>query len=348
MNNYVMNERLRFSWGHIIAFVALIIVSYVSFVGFTYLSDGNFIFGACGMVVTDLMFLFVFIGAQQLKASSFKMKKKIVWERTLILVSPLIFCAGMVAMSHFWTVRSLNDEVVEQFNSALDNGQKIFTDYEAYANGRIENYSRNLDKIIAARQSNPQMYARAGFQQSLESVQKDNMVEVLKLQLLSSNYDSLKTLADEWIDKAHNGASTLNVFLLGNTRDIHDALINWEDVLKGYTTKRLSNEQLLGPVEPFESNAGRASARELEGLGTTFTQQKIPTASAIIFGVIIYLMMIFPYFIQERHSKSVYSLMGGKGKKKKGQQHPETFEDMGDDDDGPKTTYKQDEDFPTF
>ena len=44
-----MNERLQFSWGHIIAFVALIAVSYISFMGITYLTAGNFLAALAGM-----------------------------------------------------------------------------------------------------------------------------------------------------------------------------------------------------------------------------------------------------------------------------------------------------------
>ena len=59
-----MNERLKFSWGHIIAFVALIIVSYISFMGFTYLTNGNFMTALIGMAVTDLVYILFIIGAQ--------------------------------------------------------------------------------------------------------------------------------------------------------------------------------------------------------------------------------------------------------------------------------------------
>lgn len=353
-----MNERLRFSWGHIIAFIALIIVSYVSFVGFTYLSNGNFIFGACGMAVTDIMFLFVFIGAQQLKSSEKGFAKKIKWERALIFGSPLIFAAGMVAMSHFWTVKSRNDAVVDQFNNALTHGQGIFDEYKAYANNRIETYSKNLDKIISMKNSNPILFRQAGFQAGLENMQKENMVEVLKLQLLNGNYDSLQLLANKWIEKAHNGASTLNVFLLGNTREIRDALINWENQLKGFTEKRLSNEQLLGEVAAFETTSGSTAAREIDSLESSFTRQAIPTWSAIVFGIIIYLMMIFPYFIQERHSKSVYRLMGKEGRQNHNEseagRYVESFDDEISVSGKPGKTEKsvtaptRENDFPSF
>lgn len=349
MNDFVMNERLKFSWGHIIAFIALIAVSYTSFVGFTYLTNGSFVSGAIGMALTDIVFIFIFIGAQQLKSSGVKMKKKIVWERILIFGSPLIFVVGMVSMSHFWTVRSQNDEVVETFNTALNSGKSIFDDYEKYANTRIDNYQNNLTRIIAGRESNPDLYRRAGFTPGIENVQKDNMVEVLKLQLLSSNYDSLKNLALTWIEDANQGASTYNVFLLGNTREISEALTNWENQLKGLTTKKLSNEQLNGPVADFDTNAGSAAGRQIESIGHKFTSQKIPTAGAVIFGVAIYLMMIFPYFIQDRHSKSVYHLVGkGNRGSKKDKVNASASEDFDNFDSKTEHKYTEDNEFPSF
>lgn len=342
-----MNERLRFSWGHIIAFVALIMVSYTSFVGFTYLTNGSFVSGAIGMAATDLVFIFIFIGAQQLKASGVKMRKKIVWERILVFCSPLVFIVGMIAMSHFWTVQSQNDEVVVDFNNSLNSGKQIFNDYENYANARIDTYDKSLQKIIAERQSNPTNYSRAGFTPGIESIQKDNMVEVLRLQLLSTNYDSLRNLATTWMDKANNGASTFNVFLLGNTREIGEALVNWENQLREFTTKRLSNEQILAPVKEFDSNAGSAAARQITDLGLRFTRQRIPTVAAVIFGIVIYLMMIFPYLIQDRHSKSVYGLGFGAARSRKNKNDGDDSE-FGDFEGTIEKKYQEDNEFPSF
>lgn len=307
-----INERLRFSWGHIFAFLAIIVVGYTSFVGFTYLSQGNFIFGAIGMGVTVLVYIFVFITAQQLKASDVKMKKKILWERILVFGSPLVFAAGMVAMSHFWTVQSQNDEVVANFTSAINHGKGIFSDYEAYADERLAKYENSLNKIIAEKDTRPEIYHKAGFTPGVEEMQMDNMLEVLRLQLYNSNYDSLKNLAISWIENANSGASAYNVFLLGNTREISQAFTNWQHDLKGFTTKKLSNEEILYNVSDFESHSGSDAAKEITALGESFTNQKIPTLNAIIFAIIVYFMMIFPYLIQDRHSKSTLSLFGKK------------------------------------
>lgn len=324
-----MNKRLRFSWGHILAFIALIAASYTSFVGFTYLSNGSFLSGAFGMVMTDLVFIFVFIGAQQLKASGENMKNKIVWERILVFGSPLIFVAGMISISHFWTVQSRNDEVVKTFNGALTNGKSIFEDYESYANARIEKYNSTLSTIVAGKKSNPTMFKQAGFTDGKEAMQKENMVEVLRLQLLPANYDSLKNLAIVWIDKANKGANTANVFLLGNTREIREAFLNWEKVLNDMASKKLSNEALLGTVPDFTSQAGTQAAAQLDGMSESFTKQKIPTIWAIVFGIILYALLIFPYLIQPRHSKSVYSLGSTGGQNfKSHKKHPQHSQPM--------------------
>lgn len=360
-----MNERLKFSWGHIIAFVALIIVSYISFMGFTYLTNGNFMTALIGMAVTDLVYILFFIGAQQMKASGVKMKRKIMFERFFIFGSPIIFILGMISMSHFWTVRSHNDEIVKTFTGSINNSKQLFADYDGYAQQRIETYERNLNHIIANKGTDPAMFKKAGFEEGRAGIQKENMILTLKLQLLSQNYDTLKNEAIKWIDNASQGASTWNVFLLGNTREIKDALNDWENQLKSFSAKEMTNEALCGEVVHFESNGAKNAIEGIEGLTASYTKQGIPTISAIIYGVIIYLMLIFPYLIQERHTKNVYRLIGtensrkrGKGKAKKERPVDEEtdFEEETDDNYEQGSNHKvnndlnleEDNDFPTF
>ena len=311
-----MNEKLQFSWGHIIAFLALIAVSYISFVGFTYLTNGNFTFALVGMGITDIVFILFFIGAQQMKASGVKMKRKIIWERIFIFGSPIVFIAGMISMSHFWTVKSQNDEIVETFKNSINSSRQLFTDYEEYSNQRIETYQNNLTQIIVNKGSNPQSFKKAGFEDSKASIQRDNMVETLRLQLLSQNYDSLKTVANKWIDDAAQGASTWNVFLLGNTREIKEALGNWENQLKSFSAKEMSNESITGTVDHFQSNGAKNAIAGIDSLTSSFTTKKTPKPAAFFFGIVIYFMLLFPYFLQERHTKNIYRLTGAENKTK--------------------------------
>ena len=322
-----MNKTLKFSWGHIIAFLALIAVSYISFVGFTYLKNGNFTIALIEMGITDLFYIFVFIGAQQLKASGVKMKRKIIWERILLFVSPLIFIVGMISMSHFWTVRSRDQLIVEQFSNSIESAKQLFDDYEDYSNKRIEKYESTLNNIIGSQYSKPDLFKNAGFQRGKTDVQKANMVETLRLQLLSTNYYNLKNKAIKWIDEANQGASTWNVFLLGNTREIKSSIAEWENQLKSFSAKEMTNESLTAQYftkdqyqrgdifdeeEKFISIGAKKAIDGIDGLTSAFTKPELPNVYAIVFGIILYFMLLFPYLIQERHSKSSYKTIGKK------------------------------------
>lgn len=305
-----MHDKLKFSWGHIIAFIALIVASYISFVGYTYLTDGNFTTALIAMAITDLVFIIFFVGAQQMKASGEHIQRKIFWERVLFFGAPAVFIAAMIGMSHFWTVHSQEEEVVKNFTSSINNSKQLFADYEDYAHNRIAVYGESLDHIIANRESDPKTYTQAGFTRDMEKVQRDNMVEVLTWQLFSPNFDKLMEEATQWIDDANQGASTWNVFLIGNTREIKESLAQWEAQLKEFAAPRMSNEEVLGPVDDFNSEGARKAIAGIESMSTTFTTQHFPTWQAFIFAIFLYLMLIFPYLIQERHPKSWYRLIG--------------------------------------
>lgn len=349
-----MNEKLQFSWGHIIAFLALIAVSYISFVGFTYLTNGNFTFALIVMGITDIVFIIFFIGAQQMKASGVKMKRKIIWERIFIFGSPVVFIAGMISMSHFWTIRSQNNEIVATFTTSINDAQQLFSDYEAYSNTRIENYEKGLNRIIANKESDKRTFIEAGFEDNKASIQRENMIETLRLQLLSQNYDSLQNVAEKWMNEAGRGASTWNVFLLGNTREIRNALANWETQLKSFSTKEMSNESLTGKISHFQSDGAEKAIAGIDSLTASFTRQGFPTIGAIIFGIVIYLMLILPYIIQDRHTKNIYRLIGTENtnSKKKTQRQskvnqpePNTSDDS---EDANYLTIEEDNDYPSF
>ena len=93
-----INEVLKFSWGHIIAFVALIFISYVTFMGIAYLADGNFVYAGVGVVAIDVLMLLFFIVPQLLKGTERKFSKCIVWERILIILSPFAFVFLMLPL----------------------------------------------------------------------------------------------------------------------------------------------------------------------------------------------------------------------------------------------------------
>ena len=306
-----MNEQLRFSWGHIIAFLALIFVSYVTFMGVTYLTSGDFVTAGIAMVGIDVLLFLTFIGGQMAKSTTRKFHRWIWMERICILGSPVFFCLAMIPYFHFWTVHAQNEVIVKDFTSAISASKQIFTDYEHYSTQRITNYADMLEKVIRKHQAN-EMKA-CGLLEGWESYQKTSMIQTLQLQLLSQNYDSLKVEALSWIDQSSQGASTWNAFLIGNTKEIKLAIHDWHNQLATYAKHRLSNEEFhnYNQVDDFAASSGSLAAMDkgLDSLSDKFSTMRKPNFMAIGTALLIYLMLLSPYLLQARHTKSLYRLL---------------------------------------
>ena len=91
-----MNRKLRFSWGHIVAFLALIFIAYVVFMGATYYTVGNYCAGLFTMGCCVLLIVLTVLGAQVLKGVDKKFHRSIIWERILVACSPFIIIIVVV------------------------------------------------------------------------------------------------------------------------------------------------------------------------------------------------------------------------------------------------------------
>ncbi len=295
-----MNEQLKFSWGHIIAFVAIILISYVTFVGDTYLTDGDFSHATMVMVGVDLLLLLWCLTAQYAKATTRHFARWIRVERFFVFTAPLVFIfLTMTTYSHFWTVHSKDEAIVKEFTEAINASRQMFTDYDVYAEARMDDYQDELQKAFP----NPdQLHIREAH------------AKVLELQLCSQNYDSLRTVALEWIDKANQGASTWNVFLLANKEEIKDAVRSWNQQLTQFSTAQLEYEATDSEFKTFmESSVSLSKVEQgLEALSAKYTTTDFPNIPAILSAMLLFVSLCLPYLLQERHTKSMYSLLGKK------------------------------------
>lgn len=307
-------ENLKFSWGHIIAFLALIILSYITFVGVTYKTDGDFTKAAIAMVAIDIVLFVFFLGAQMMKATTRKFAKRIWVERVFVFGSPVVFLLCLMPYFHFGTVQSQDEEIVKHFTDAISASKQMFADYDNYSMDRISNYDHMLDQVITNKSIHPKEFVSCGFSNGKEEVQRENMVKALRLQLTSENYDSLKSVATKWIESSSNGATTWNVFLLGNTKEIKTAIHYWNVQLREFAAHKMNNEEFNGYniVKPFEevNRSLNSVDRGLDGLTTMFTKSSFPPFGSILGVVVFYFALLFPYFLQDRHPKSQFRLLG--------------------------------------
>lgn len=290
-----INEKLKFSWGHIIAFVSIIFLLYISFLSITYLTKGNFIWASVGVVLIGIIVAGLFFGIQVLKAKEEKFKKWIVVERILVVLTPFVLLACMILMNHFWTVCEQRHVIEKKFSRALVQSKKLFESYESYADNRIEKYSLSLKR------------------KNISSVLRENKIEALTIQLKSKNYYDLKESAIQWIDGAGE-ASVWNVFMLANIETITNAVKDWNIQLSKMSRKKMTDES--NNVRSFDSELEEITKVEtsLSKLSSVYSEFEIKKFQwySLLIAFILYVMLLFPYLIQSRNTKSYYGLFRNK------------------------------------
>lgn len=302
-SNFIFNEKLKFSWGHIIAGIALIAIAYCTFVGTVYLTKGHFILSGIITFVVVLLLGLIFLIPQQLKATDYHFDKRIKWERGFIFASPVLFVLLMIPFSHAWTVHSRQDKILKAFEQALTNTTEMFNQYEQYSTLRMDNYSKTLERVY-----------------SDTTTTYVNKREILRLILLSSNYDTLKNSSKAWMDKSvDKKVTTWNVFLLGNITEIREAIHTWHSNLQGFSQKKLKEEQ---NAEIFDSSNSYIQNidKQLDVLETYYVDIKGFSLITLLWLLLGYVMLLAPYLLQERHTKTIgtkWTLFGSDNNKKR-------------------------------
>lgn len=310
-NMHSWNATLKFSWGHIIAFVALIFISYVVFMGDFYSNGGSFGRSIMKVCLIDILLLGTFIGAQVYKGTEERFARSLVVERVLMALAPIAFVWAMFPYNHFWAVHAQRELIEQRFAEVVKESKGMFVKYDTYAKARVQNYEKHLTAVLANEATNHNAYSAAGFTGYNDVQTKDNYVETLKLQLLSQNMDSLKISALAWIDEASNNPSVWNAFIMGNVQKISDAIEGWNDRLYAESEPVLSNEP--DGVAPFDSDKKTAAMvkKDMTVFQNIYTETRTLSIHTIWTGVLLFCMLIVPYLLQQRNTRAqgVYSLL---------------------------------------
>lgn len=312
-----MNKKLKFSWAHIIAFVAIIVYAYITFVGATYLFNCKFLLSGLVTFVIVAIIFFLFVGVQQIKGTDEKFSKAIVWERILMGCTIPVFCICLHPFLHTWHVQENHIAVEAQFSNSINAAKQLFGEYEKYSEDRITRYSDLMDRVIGWKGVRGHSeFSRFGFINGLEQEQKNLRLQTLRLQLLSSNYDQLRKNALDWIESADKGASVWNIFLVGNIDQIKAAVDSWEKKLQSdsFSGKVLADEEFDrgNTVFKFDEEGKFITATKdgLDLLRSQFTSTGEPSFKGYLIAFIFYLAFILPYYCQPRSSKNWHRLFG--------------------------------------
>ncbi len=302
------NHRQRITaLAHVVALVGIIFLCYVSFMGLVYLWGGNMMLAGV-MAVAEAALLYVLcILVQRFKATGRRFGKMIVGERIAVVFTILACMLTLLPFTHFFHVFAREGEVKKNFGLALEQVGPMFDAYETAAKGRIADYTTFLDNAMKSKKN----IKKAGLNKYSEgkpddgnTIARNNMVETLNLQLLPPTHQALRSDAEAWVDKVAGGATTLNVFLIGNIREIQKAVEMWSETMEGRWNTRLDNEP-ASKRDLEEVKACGEKATQLMGQVQAMLSEKgLPPLYALPLCIFCWLLVFLPYWLQERHSKS--------------------------------------------
>lgn len=314
-----INHRIKkTALAQVIAVVAAIFIAYISFMGLVYLSRGQIVTSAVAATALGIAMVSLCFMAQQMKGAESRFAGSIVKERIAIVSLAIIILVPVVPFLHFFSVAGRETRVTRQFDNALAEVMPMFDEYDSIVDERVANYRKRLAGVKNQQSKN---FAKYGFNKHNEgspsngmTVMRDNMVLTLRTLLAPPALDSLRQDARRWVDKAQDGSSVWNVFLLGNFDLTADAVASWQKTMDTSMRQRLYNE--AADSTGFESAHAVVALERLGRLSDECARSTIPPFYAILLWLASSLLMFFPYWLQTRHSKSWERLKG----KRKGPQ----------------------------
>lgn len=278
-----MNEKLKFSWAHIIFYIALVLSSYVSYLGLVYMRDGEMVTSALILLALDIVLLVLFQYAQRLKATDHDFHKHAIIERIVMALTPALFALMVIPFSHFWNIYNQRDEAEIVFRTSIKASSDIFDQYEKYARNRIDTYGAQNKKF--------------------SSISNVNRAEGLRLQLLGSQYIQTKSEVTDWINRAQ-GVTIWNVYMVANIKTISNCMESWSSLLNSYSTHIVSDEK---EGVPFSTEVKDTIAK-LNNISEFYTKRTGPSTISCIMMISLYLLLLLPYIVQKRNTKNVYHL----------------------------------------
>lgn len=297
----MIKDNLSFSFGHVIAFVGVLFIGYITFMSLVYFTGADFTFVCIGVCIVMLLLFYLVIRIQKLKAVRNDFKKNIVKERILVV----FFCFSCLAIyrpfSKFWAVQNNSQEVEQCFKACISDAKDLFSQYDNYTSirqSRIDSLAENGYGIASVIVSSSEE----------RTIAIKECKNSMTLQLQPKSYQVFRKNSLAWIDHADNGVSVWNVFLFGNIRILRSALYEWHNNLVGLTKHRMRCED--DDITDFDADRRIINniENDLLALENSFKVEGFQPYSLLC--IIGYIMLIIPYLIQYRYPKSTYTLFG--------------------------------------
>jgi hypothetical protein len=291
-------KKLKFPLADLLLVLAAIVLGFFCFLSY------NFLFlGQTTPILLRTFIIMLSLGGiafllKILKKTSRNFKFCIICEGVFILIFVVIAFFVISPFSHYFALSERSEEIQGIVKNNIIQAEKMYDEYEEYAKNRELNYLGDLKSAVLGKVVNPSEYYRLGFEKNInDSTQMDNKKFTLHAKLFPSNFAEKKSKNSLLIANAKNTLENWNPFTAFKVVTIVNEVSNyaekWLNELKGYSSFRAKGEATHDFNYAFTFND---IAGDFEKLG-------IPTMFSISLAIVLYLVMLLPYFTSKRHPK---------------------------------------------
>lgn len=221
----------------IVGLLFLLGFSYLEFLGWMYMSNGNVLLSNILTIVIALVLFITSFLLPRIKASNLN---SVVKRRTTYLVTTLIFfaaaiIAGFIAEMHFFKVQKSETILQESYNNALNQATGIYPAYQEYATTRIDSYKKMLETTSKQKNSSSYQEVLGKFPGANDNQRIQNLVHSLERSLTPTNQD-LQQQFNEWLSKA-GSVNVWNISFVGNVNMLDEKIQTYINSLTDLSAK---------------------------------------------------------------------------------------------------------------
>jgi hypothetical protein len=231
-----------------------------------------------------------------LKSTSRNFKSRIIVEGILLFFFIIISLISIIPFSQFFAVSERKTDIQQKVINNINHAETLFSEYERYADTRLNLYKAQLNSVVNGKLGNPELYESLGFVNGNNEVtQLNDKVFSWKAKIFPSNYMEMKRVDSTWLVDAKDKMITwspLGIVTVVNTLNLEIPI--WRDQL-------ISNSTFRAPGEKYDNDFEfQITFDDVTG---NFNQILKPTFLSIFIAISLYLIMLLSYFITKRHTR---------------------------------------------
>lgn len=276
----------RFNWAMVLALLAVLVFSYIAFLGMLYhetTSSKTPVWIAIGILVIVSLCCF---GMCYGKAE----RNKFLGKSVQIALGTVIFVVLVLAaipFTNFLDVLGKSEDIKENVEEVFDYASNLDNRYSEYANSRIKDYENILspeeeisgDSFLTTRSKNEYDYVISVKSQALRRI------------ILPESRRSIVEGRQQWLDNSKE-MSLWNVATPDNLRKLRSVVSSWIDEYRTLSSNGFEDESF----EPFIEKEFSTS---IDTCTAQFTHYHFPSIIAILITFIVFGIILLPYFLTD-------------------------------------------------